>query len=506
MPLGLRLWLLLWIAGCAEQALVVQESDWQTVPAAQRAALDRQYEADLAAARKEVAFATASLAELPKAPAPARAAPRPSAPGPASDDPWQTAMHDHERARVDARARVEGAQVEVQRTDAIWRQLRADTATARLDVLVAQREVIRAAAVNRNLPGDDTYDSAPMRGQFSRAQQRWYAASTRARAARDAFEHATADLASAKEAYAQIMRSGPGGVLTQLPGEDHAAHLELSGWTELSRDFRRRHGLRRFLQQSRPAQLRKITYQPSRALRSSPSALATSPAPAAPHSSPGAPPTADRTAAPPTTDRTAAPPPTTASGKRPAAPSVPAAEHPADRAAAATPPAASSKPAAPPAPKPAASPFDSPGPAITAGKPPTGAPPATAASKLAASPPATTRGKPAAPSPFDPRWSLDASSTTTAGKPAAAPATAAPGKPATASPFDPRWSFDTPSTTAAAGKPAAADHPADRAAAAKPEAARAAPAPKPQRTAPAATGSTSAAKPVEHPDPDAHPH
>src|SRR5215813_11702215 len=86
MPLGLRLWLLLWIAGCAEQALIVPESDWQTVPPAQRTAIDRKYDADLAAARTELTSATASLAELPKAPpAPPRAAPRPSAPGPASD-------------------------------------------------------------------------------------------------------------------------------------------------------------------------------------------------------------------------------------------------------------------------------------------------------------------------------------------------------------------------------------------------------------------------------------
>src|SRR5712672_3923818 len=98
MPLGLRLWLLLWIAGCAEQALIVPESDWQTVPTAQRAAIDRQYEADLAAARAELTSATASLAESPKPPPTTTpAAPRPSAPAPASDDPWQTAMRDHEQ-------------------------------------------------------------------------------------------------------------------------------------------------------------------------------------------------------------------------------------------------------------------------------------------------------------------------------------------------------------------------------------------------------------------------
>src|SRR5215813_11867117 len=85
MPLGLRLWLLLWIAGCAEQALLVPESDWQTVPPAQRAAIDRQYETELASARAELTAATASLAELPKTPPPPPTAPKPSTSAPASD-------------------------------------------------------------------------------------------------------------------------------------------------------------------------------------------------------------------------------------------------------------------------------------------------------------------------------------------------------------------------------------------------------------------------------------
>ena len=110
-----------------------------------------------------------------------------------------------------------------------------------LDMLIAQREVIRAQAINRNLPGDDTYDSAPVRGQFSRAQQRWYAVSTRARTARDAFEHASTDLASAKEAYAQIMRNGPARMRGLLAADDHPTHLELAGWVANAVDpaFRR---------------------------------------------------------------------------------------------------------------------------------------------------------------------------------------------------------------------------------------------------------------------------
>ncbi|HEX3759451.1 MAG TPA: hypothetical protein VHW23_12130 [Kofleriaceae bacterium] len=504
MPLGLRLWLLLWIAGCAEQALVVPESDWNTVPAAQRAAIDHQYEADLAAARTELTAATASLAALPRTPPPPpKVEPRPSAP-PAravdSDDPWQMAMRDHEQARSDARGRVETSQADVYRTDAAWRQLRVDTARARLDMLIAQREVIRAQTINHNLPGDDTYDSAPLRGQFSRAQQRWYAVASRGRAARDAFEHATTDLASAKEAYAQIMRNGPAHLREPIASDDHPTHLELPGWVVLESDIRRRHGLRHFLDEGSTAQLlRKTTYQPSRAVRTSLPAVAGAPA------SSSAP-------TPPTAERAAAPAPATASSSKPAAPPPPAApEHPADRAASAAPAAPSPRPIAPPAaaPPPAAarsgSPFDNPGPAVAAGKPatskpaaapavaaskPAGTAPATAASsKPATSPPGAASGKPGAASPFDPRWSFDT-----------------PDRPAPPSPFDPKWTFDAPGArNKPATKPGAAAPPAAVSTTAKPEAARATPGPaaKPPRSTPPAT---SAAKPVDRADADAHPH
>ena len=480
MPFGLRLWLLLLIAGCAEQALVVPESDWQTVPAAQRAAIDRQYEADLAAARAELTAATASLAALPRAqPAPPQAAPRPAAPRPASDDPWATAMRDHEQSRIDARGRVETAIAAVQRTDAVWRQLRVDTARARLDMLVAQREVTRAQAINRNLPGDDTYETAPVRGQFSRVQQRWYAVASRARTARDAFEHATTDLASAKEAYAQIMRNGPAHLRDPFDGDDRTARMELPGWVILQSDIRRRRGLRHFLEEAGTAQLlRKTTYQPSRAVRTSLPALA---------AAPGAPQAATPTAA--------APPPVTAHSARPAAPGgpAPAFEHPADRAAAATPASAAA--------------------------------PGNRAAAATAPPTSAAGGKSAAPSPFD--TPLPVAPAAKPAPPAAATASATPpargGPTAVNHPAD-RAAAPSPPAAALNGKPAAprgaapaADHPANRAGSpapttavsttGRPEAARAAPSgsPKPARTPAPPSPATASARSSEHAAPPSTP-
>jgi hypothetical protein len=120
MSLRLRLSLLpLLIAGCAAQRLEVPASDWETVPAPQRAAVDSQLAADLAAAQAELTAASAGLAELQRSlpktvtasPAPAQTAPlAPGAAKPAATgDEWAIALHDHEHARGDAFVRVEAA-------------------------------------------------------------------------------------------------------------------------------------------------------------------------------------------------------------------------------------------------------------------------------------------------------------------------------------------------------------------------------------------------------------
>ncbi len=240
MRLRVHLTLMLWIAGCAEQALVVPASDWTIVPAERRAAIDKQHDADLTAARAELAAASASLAALPSATAGPPAAPRPVASAPEA--------RGREPARLTALGRIRAAEAEVLRRDRERRTLRVEAARARITMIEGQRELVRAQAVNRALPGDETYDSAPLRGQFSRAQQRWYALSAQARAAHDAFNHAGTDLAASKEAYAQVMRNGAPPPLVPVVAEvDRPLQLELPGWSVSRGDITRRRGLRRLL-------------------------------------------------------------------------------------------------------------------------------------------------------------------------------------------------------------------------------------------------------------------
>jgi hypothetical protein len=266
---GLRLSLLpLLIAGCASQLVTVPDSDWQTVPASQREAADRQHAAELAAARTELAAATASLAAVQRAQPPPVAAPRtataprtPVAAKPAAGgDEWANKLRAQEQARIDAAAQIEPAKAAWQRANLAWRQRRVDAASARFAVIECERELVRAQAIDHNLPGTDTYDIAPLRGQFSRAQQRWYGATTRATQARDALAQARADLSAAKEAYAQVIRGGPRPAappsLATAPPP-----LELPGWALPRNELHRRRGLRHFLDAGAAPQLRGMALQ-----------------------------------------------------------------------------------------------------------------------------------------------------------------------------------------------------------------------------------------------------
>lgn len=264
MSRGLRLSLLpLLIAGCASELLVVPDSDWQTVPAPQRQAVDRQHEADVAAARAEIATASASLAELKRSqPAPSAAPPAPQPPAPSASNPAatgedQTALRDR-AARVRAIADIEAAKAAWQRADRTWRQLRIDAANEHLAMLVYQRELVRAQTIDRSMVGTDTYNIAPLRGQFSRAQQRWHAAATKAQQARDALTQASTALASAKEAYATLMRGGPPPASRPSTALAERPPLQLTGWTVTRNDIRRRRGVRRFPDDGASPQLRPV--------------------------------------------------------------------------------------------------------------------------------------------------------------------------------------------------------------------------------------------------------
>src|SRR5262249_2299825 len=160
--------------------------------------VERQLAADLASARTELAAATASLAEMKRSqPRPATPPTAPRVPrAPTGDLPAAngeepaTAPHSQDQAVLRAKREVEAAKTAWQGADLTWRQLRVDAANARLATIGYQRELARGQAVDHNLPGNDHYDVAPLRGQFSHAQQHWYSIASTAAQAHTAFEQA----------------------------------------------------------------------------------------------------------------------------------------------------------------------------------------------------------------------------------------------------------------------------------------------------------------------------
>ena len=129
----------------------------------------------------------------------------------------------------------------------------------------AQRELARAQAVDHNLPGNDHYDVAPLRGQFSHAQQHWHSVASAAAQAHTAFEQASANLASAKETYAQLIRGGPlppaMQASTSITDRQPSLQLDPGGWAITRSDLLRRRGLRHFLDASASPQLHAVAIQ-----------------------------------------------------------------------------------------------------------------------------------------------------------------------------------------------------------------------------------------------------
>ncbi|HEX2688230.1 MAG TPA: hypothetical protein VHN14_16485 [Kofleriaceae bacterium] len=156
-------------------------------------------------------------------------------------------------------AQVESAKTAWQRADLTWRQLRIEAATERLAMLVCEREFVRARTIDHHMVGNDTYNIAPLRGQFSRAQQRWHNAATAARQAHEALDRASAALAAAKEVYATLMRGGPPTAPPDPPaGLTDRPPLLLTGWAVTRREIRHRRGVRTFLDEGATPQLRGV--------------------------------------------------------------------------------------------------------------------------------------------------------------------------------------------------------------------------------------------------------
>ncbi len=218
------------LTGCAGFTSVPL-ADWQTVPAAERASLDRAHDAKVAETEGElyaIILATADDRRLLALPAVHRPDVAPAAPG----DSWAAAVAGHEQRKAEAIAQIDRATVAVRRADLAWRELRAELLTAQLEVLRSEREVERAKAIDHHLLGSDTYDSAEYRGQLAKAQARWFALEPQVEAARTGRVRTTGELAGAKETYASLVRTGPlaptsDDVALRLPDVNtHSIHRE----------------------------------------------------------------------------------------------------------------------------------------------------------------------------------------------------------------------------------------------------------------------------------------
>ena len=208
------------VTGCAPEFLSVSEQDWHTVPQAQRDAIDRAHQAEVAQTQAELRAAVAGVAEARRGIV-IHPTTRPVAAAPGDD--WADAIAADERQKAAARLQIDTAQADWQRARLAWQTARVELFSSQLDVLRAQYEVDRARAVDRNMLGDDTYDGAPLRGQLARIEKRWIAAQNAADTLHDDIARATARLASAKDGYAELVRRGP-----TAPGADTA--MRLSSW------------------------------------------------------------------------------------------------------------------------------------------------------------------------------------------------------------------------------------------------------------------------------------
>lgn len=191
--------------GCAQSFVMVPDAEWKTVPAAERAAIDRDHAAAVARADAERDAAVIALSHV-RAEQPARAVEAPRLTAMAGVDP---SVIQFERDKQAAMAAVTVATADWQKARIAFHERRVELAEANAAVLRCSYEVTRAKAVDHHRLGFDTYDSAQFRGQLSHTQERWYRAQTRMDEARQALTRATAALARSKDAYAAVVRAAP---------------------------------------------------------------------------------------------------------------------------------------------------------------------------------------------------------------------------------------------------------------------------------------------------------
>src|SRR5262249_4866388 len=95
------------------------------------------------------------------------------------------------------------------RAQHVWRTARVELVETKIDVARCDYQVTRARAVDHHLLGTDTYDAAEYRMQLAEHQERWRTAELHSAEAQAALTRAQQDLATAKQTYADLVRTGP---------------------------------------------------------------------------------------------------------------------------------------------------------------------------------------------------------------------------------------------------------------------------------------------------------
>jgi hypothetical protein len=207
------------VAGCATTGMQrVPDADWRAMSAADRDAVDKVTTAETTRARVSLQRATDALADAKR-----KQASKPPTHALATDPDTREQL-----------ARVDAAAAAWSRANVAWCEDRLEAARVQIDLAAAEQEARRAETIDQHMRGGDTYDVATYRGQLADAQLRYNEAAQRAAHSRIALVWAAADLASQKEAFAQLIRN------SEPPGR---SQLVLTGWNGALREGAHRRGL-----------------------------------------------------------------------------------------------------------------------------------------------------------------------------------------------------------------------------------------------------------------------
>jgi hypothetical protein len=202
-------------AACgSHQMQTVADARWRTVPAAERAAIEKQHGEELTRAKADVDKAQAQLAEARHAAATKAAANRTGATS---------------ASATRALARVEAAKAAWLEATIAWRERRLDAAQAHVTAVECQRELDRAQAVYGHTRDDDPFDPEAYRGQHARAQETWFVAEAKAVDARSEVDQRSGAMTEAKDAYAQLvhdeLEAAQEAAMAERPPPKHFRHL-----------------------------------------------------------------------------------------------------------------------------------------------------------------------------------------------------------------------------------------------------------------------------------------